>query len=99
MGGWVGRLVAVAAGGLAALLMAGVAQAHTEVEVEPAVAGAANAVVTFAAEAESPSSGIASVRVVLPAGAHPDGIPPAEVTLVSAPTGWTLRPTADGYVV
>jgi len=91
---WVGRLGAVAAGLVAALAVAGVAYAHTEVEIEPAVAGSTNAVMTVNAAAESNSAGVASVRVVLPAG-----IPPSSVTLRSGPSGWTLTPTEDGYSV
>ena len=91
---WVGRLGAVAAGLVAALAVTGVAYAHTEVEIEPAVAGSTNAVMTVNAAAESNSAGVASIRVVLPAG-----IPPSSVTLRNGPTGWTLAPTEDGYSV
>jgi Domain of unkown function (DUF1775) len=94
MGRWAGRLAAVAVGTVAALTVATAAFAHVEVEADPAVAGAANAVLTFSAEAESPTSGIKSVEIVLPAG-----IAPADVTLTKAPAGWKLRPTATGYVV
>jgi uncharacterized protein YcnI len=91
---WVGRLGAAAAGLVGALAVTGVAYAHTEVEIEPAVAGSTNAVMTVNAAAESNSAGVASIRVVLPAG-----IPPSSVTLRSGPTGWTLTPTEDGYSV
>lgn len=91
---WAGRLGAAAAGLVAALAVTGVAYAHTEVEIEPAVAGSTNAVMTVNAAAESNSAGVASIRVVLPAG-----IPPSSVTLRSGPTGWTLTPTEDGYSV
>jgi uncharacterized protein YcnI len=84
----------VAAGLVAALAVTGVAYAHTEVEIEPAVAGSTNAVMTVNAAAESNSAGVASIRVVLPAG-----IPSSSVTLRSGPTGWTLTPTEDGYSV
>ena len=70
------------------------AWAHTTVKVEPAVAGAPNALVTVNAAAESDTAGIASLRVVLPAG-----IAPGDVTYVDGPPGWALRPDADGYVV
>ncbi len=94
MGRWAGRLGAVLAGVVVALAMTGVAYAHVEVEADPAEAGSTNAVVTFSAEAESSTAGIASVRVVLPAG-----IAPADVTLKAAPSGWTLTTNADGYTV
>jgi hypothetical protein len=94
MGRWAGRLTAVAVGVVAALTVATAAFAHVEVEADPAVAGAANAVLTFSAEAESPTSGIKSVEIVLPAG-----IAPADVTLTKAPSGWKITPTATGYTV
>jgi len=77
-----------------ALAFAAPAWAHTTVKVEPAVAGAPNALVTVNAAAESDTAGIASVRVVLPAG-----IAPADVTYVDGPPGWALQPDAEGYVV
>ena len=89
-----GRGVAVVVGFIAALAVAGVAYAHTEVEIEPAVAGSVNAVMTVNAAAESTSAGIASVRVVLPAG-----MTASALTLSSGPPGWTLTPTRDGYSV
>ncbi|MEV6963604.1 DUF1775 domain-containing protein [Hamadaea sp. NPDC051192] len=89
------RLAAVAAGvALGALALAGQAFAHVEVSAKPAQALAADAVISFSAEAESGSAGISSVRVVLP-----QGIAPADVSLVSAPAGWKFTPTADGYTV
>ena len=91
---WAGRGAALIVGLLAALTFAGVAYAHSEVKIEPAVAGSVNAVMTVNAAAESNSAGVASVRVVLPAG-----IAPTSVALRSGPTGWTLNPTADGYSV
>lgn len=91
----VGRGVVVAAGVvLAALFGAGSAAAHVEVSVEPAQAGARDAVVTFTAEAESDTAGIASIQVQLP-----DGIGPGDVALVSGPPGWALTPSPDGYTV
>jgi uncharacterized protein YcnI len=84
-------LVGVAAG---ALMFAAPAWAHTSVSVEPAVAGAPNALVTVDAAAESDTAGIASLRVVLPAG-----IAPGDVTYVDGPPGWALQPDAEGYVV
>ena len=58
------------------------------------MAGSVNAVMTVNAAAESTSAGIASVRVVLPAG-----LTASALTLTSGPPGWTLTPTGDGYSV
>ena len=91
---WGLRTGAVVGGLICALAVAGVAYAHVEVSAQPATAGAANAVITFEAAAESSTAGIASVRIVLPAG-----IAPTDVTLKTGPSGWTLMPTADGYTV
>lgn len=95
MGRWVGRTVAVIAGLVAALVIfAGAAFAHVEVSADPPVEGATNAVLTFTAEAESPTSGVVSVRIALPAG-----ITSNDVSLNKAPGGWKLTPAADGYTV
>jgi uncharacterized protein YcnI len=75
-------------------LLTGRAAAHVEVRADPARAGARDAVVTFAAEAESATAGIRSLQVQLPAG-----IAATDVTLLSAPPGWSLSATADGYTV
>lgn len=91
---WVLRGAAVAVGVVAALSVAGVAVAHVDVEASNARAGATNVTVTFDAEAESDEAGVKAVRVVLPAG-----IAPADVTLASAPSGWKLSYTDDGYQV
>lgn len=89
------RIAAVAAGvALGAVAFAGNAFAHVEVSAKPAQALAKNAVVSFSAEAESSAAGIASVEVVLP-----QGIPPADVTYVSGPSGWALTATATGYSI
>jgi len=89
------RLAAVAAGVvLGAVALAGQAFAHVEVSAKPAQALAVDSVISFSAEAESGSAGISSVRVVLP-----QGIAPADVTLVSAPSGWKFATTADGFTV
>lgn len=88
------RVAAALVGVAAALAFAGVALAHVEVEANPASQGSANAVVKFTAEAESPTSGIKSVEVQLPAG-----ITPQDVRLDQAPAGWQLTPTAAGYRV
>jgi hypothetical protein len=88
-------ILAAALTGLAAtVLVATPAYAHTDVEIEPARAGATNATVTITAEAENDSAGIASVQVFLPAG-----IAPADVTLVSRPSGWRMTSNADSYTV
>lgn len=79
---------------LGTLLPAGRAAAHVEVSAEPAMAGAAGAVVNFVAESESTTAGIRALRVQLP-----DGIVPADVTWASGPPGWSLTATADGYEV
>ncbi|MFI8461844.1 DUF1775 domain-containing protein [Kitasatospora sp. NPDC085464] len=84
-------VTAVVAGSLA---LAAPAFAHVEVASETARALAVNATVTFTAEAESSTAGLAEFRVVLP-----EGITPADVTLADAPQGWTLAVTADGYTV
>ena len=90
-----GRLAAAGLGGLAlSLAAAGPALAHIDVTGKPAQAGAHNAVLTFVAEAESQTAGITGVKVQLP-----DGITPADVALVSAPTGWRLTKDATTYTV
>ncbi|WP_033220623.1 DUF1775 domain-containing protein [Kitasatospora phosalacinea] len=73
---------------------AGTAAAHVEVESSTAQALAVDAQVAFSAEGESSTAGITDVKVVLPTG-----LAPADVTLVEAPAGWALTPTADGYAV
>jgi hypothetical protein len=95
MGKWVARAFAAVVGCLvAAVAFVGIAYAHVEVSADPATEGATNAVVTFTAEAESPTSGVASVRIVLPAGLTAE-----DVSLNKAPDGWALTPAADGYTV
>lgn len=76
------------------LLLAAPAAAHTEIELDNPTAGATNVTMSVSAEAESDKAGIASVAVQLPSG-----LTPSQVSLVSAPAGWTLAPTADGYQV
>jgi len=70
------------------------AAAHVTVAADNPQAGARNVTVTFTGEAESSRAGIASERVVLPAG-----IRPQDVRLARAPAGWTLTRNADGYTV
>jgi hypothetical protein len=89
------RIAAVVAGvALGAVALAGQAWAHVEVSAQPARALATDSVISFSAEAESGSAGIASVRVVLP-----QGIVPADVSYVAGPSGWTLAATSDGFTV
>jgi hypothetical protein len=78
----------------AALGWAAPALAHIDVKADKARAGATDVTLTFVAESESSSAGIASLRVVLP-----PGIAPADVSYVSGPRGWTFTPGADGYTV
>jgi uncharacterized protein YcnI len=89
------RIAALAAGVvLGAVALAGQAWAHVEVSAKPAQALATDSVISFSAEAESGSAGIASVRVVLP-----QGIAPADVSYVSGPAGWAFAATADGFTI
>ncbi|GAA2485812.1 DUF1775 domain-containing protein [Winogradskya humida] len=89
------RLSAVAVlAGLGVLALAAPAAAHVEVTADKDTAGATDVTLTFSGEAENPSAGIKSERVVLPAG-----IAPADVTLVKAPAGWTFTANADGFTV
>lgn len=86
--------VAAAAAASAVLLAAVPAAAHTEVEADKAQALAEHVTVSFHAEAESDTSGIKEVRVVLP-----EGIAPADVTYDKGPKGWKFSTTDDGYTV
>ncbi|MFI6438366.1 DUF1775 domain-containing protein [Streptomyces sp. NPDC050759] len=89
------RLCVAAAGAATAVLLTAVpAAAHTEVEADKAQALAENVTVSFHAEAESDTSGIKEVRVVLP-----EGITPADVTYGEGPKGWRFSATEDGYSV
>ncbi|WP_407835936.1 DUF1775 domain-containing protein [Streptomyces sp. DSM 116496] len=80
----------------AALVVAGAstAFAHAEVTASDDRALAENVTLSFSSEAESESSGIKELRVVLPAGITPDA-----VVLKEAPEGWKYATTADGYTV
>ncbi|MEU9169854.1 DUF1775 domain-containing protein [Streptomyces sp. NPDC048420] len=86
--------LAVTAAATAVLLTAVPAAAHTEVEADRAQALAENVTVSFHAEAESDTSGIKEVRVVLP-----EGIAPADVAYDEGPAGWKFSATDDGYTV
>lgn len=89
------RLCVAAIGAATAVLLTAVpAAAHTEVEADKAQALAENVTVSFHAEAESDTSGIKEVRVVLP-----EGIAPADVTYGEGPKGWRFSATDDGYSV
>jgi len=80
--------------GLGVLALAAPAAAHVEVSADKTQAGATNVTLTFTGEAENDAAGIASERVVLPAG-----LAPADVSLVKAPAGWKFTRTADGFTV
>jgi uncharacterized protein YcnI len=86
--------LAAATGLLGAAALAAPAHAHVEVEADKPQAGATDVTVTFTGEAESATAGIASERVVLPAG-----VSPRDVRLAKAPAGWTLTGSADGFTV
>lgn len=94
MARWATRTGAAVAGLVVALTLVTAAYAHVDIEVDPAVAGARNAVITFVAEAESPSAGVAKVQVFLPTS-----LAPTAITLTKAPAGWTLTRGADNYTV
>ncbi|MFJ6567492.1 DUF1775 domain-containing protein [Streptomyces sp. NPDC091292] len=79
---------------VATLALAGTAYAHVEVTADTPQALAENVTLSFTSEAESGSAGFTEVRVVLP-----EGIAPGDVSLDSAPKGWTFKATADGYAV
>ena len=86
--------LAAAAAGTLVLLTAGPAAAHVEVESDKAQALAENVEISFDAEAESDTAGIAEVRVILP-----KGIAPGDVTYGEGPKGWKFTTAADGYTV
>ncbi|WP_329267379.1 DUF1775 domain-containing protein [Streptomyces sp. NBC_01451] len=86
--------LAVAAAGTLVLLTAGPAAAHVEVESDKAQALAENVEISFDAEAESDTAGIAAVRVILP-----KGIAPGDVTYGEGPKGWKFTTADDGYTI
>jgi hypothetical protein len=89
------RASAIAAVALTATLTMGTAAfAHTKVIIDNPRADATNVTMTMTAEAESHYAGVASVHVVLPAG-----VTASQITLISGPNGWKLRPVTDGYTV
>nr|WP_221383106.1 DUF1775 domain-containing protein [Actinoplanes polyasparticus] len=81
-------------GTAAALSLAGPAAAHTGITIEPAKAGAKNAIADVNAEAESQSAGVTKVQIFLPAG-----IVPADITAVSLPKQWKLTKQDTSYTV
>ncbi|WP_330285856.1 DUF1775 domain-containing protein [Streptomyces sp. NBC_00576] len=86
--------LAAAAAGTLVLLTAGPAAAHVEVESDKAQALAENVEISFDAEAESDTAGIAEVRVILP-----KGIAPGDVTYGEGPKGWKFTTADDGYTI
>jgi hypothetical protein len=70
------------------------ALAHAAVELDQPHRGATNVTMTVTALAESESAGITSVRVLLPVPMTPD-----QISLASAPLGWTLTADVDSYTV
>jgi len=93
--GLAGRLALIGAAVVTAVGMSKApASARVVVSADKPRAGATDVTLSFLAEAKSSVAGIAFLRVVLPAG-----ISSNDVTLVSAPQGWNLSATADGYNV
>jgi hypothetical protein len=91
----VGLLGALTAGLAVGVVVAATpAWAHVQVSADKPQAGATNVTVSFSGEAESPTSGIKSEQIFLP-----DGITPDMVTLVSAPTGWTLTKSTNNVTI
>jgi hypothetical protein len=89
------RLAALTATILAILAVTGApGLAHVRVSADQPHAGAVAVTVTFTAEAESRTAGIASLRTILPAG-----ITPGQVSYVSGPPGWALAAQPDGFTV
>ncbi|NEA66956.1 DUF1775 domain-containing protein [Streptomyces sp. SID12488] len=86
--------LAATAAAVLLLLTAGPAAAHVEVESDKAQALAENVEISFDAEAESDTAGIAAVRVILP-----KGIAPGDVTYGEGPTGWKFTAADDGYTI
>lgn len=87
-------LAAAAVGAGVSLIIATPALAHAEVEVEPAQAGAIDALVTLIPEAHNHNAGVVSVQVF-----PPDGIAPSDVTLVDGPDGWEMTADDESYTI
>ena len=93
--GPVGRLALFGAAVVTVLgVSAAPASARVEVRADDPRPGASDVTVTFVAEAQSRVAGIAFLRVTLPAG-----IAPSDVSLLTAPDGWRLSQTSNGYNV
>jgi hypothetical protein len=89
-----GLVTAALLGAAAALTPASPALAHTAITIEPARAGAKNAVADVNAEAESDTAGVTKVQIFLPVGITPDDITP-----MSVPKGWQVTKQETGYSV
>ena len=86
-------IAAVVGAGLS-LGVATTALAHAEIDVDPAQAGATDAVVTVFPEAHNHNAGAVSVEVFLP-----DGIVPEDVTLLDGPDGWEMTAGEESYTI
>ncbi|WP_327725008.1 hypothetical protein [Streptomyces europaeiscabiei] len=86
--------VLTAAAFAVAVVTAGPAAAHAEVEAEGARALDQNVELTFHAESESGDAGISKLEVILP-----EGITPADITFEEGPDGWKFATTSRGYTV
>jgi hypothetical protein len=89
-----GRIATIGVGTAALLGIAVPAFAHAQASLDNAHAGATNVTLRLNAEAESTTAGIKSLDVTLPSGIAPD-----QVSLASAPQGWTFTRTAQGFTV
>ncbi|MEU1408071.1 DUF1775 domain-containing protein [Streptomyces sp. NPDC005728] len=72
--------------------LAGSAFAHVKVTADTPQALAKNVTLSFRSEAEDKKAGFRALRVILP-----QGIAPADVTLVQAPEGWRMALVNGGY--
>ncbi|WP_405621165.1 DUF1775 domain-containing protein [Streptomyces sp. NBC_00076] len=86
--------VLTAAAFAVAVVTAGPAAAHAEVEADGARALDQNVELTFHAESESGDAGISKLEVILP-----KGITPADITFEEGPDGWKFAATSRGYTV
>ncbi|ROP30864.1 uncharacterized protein DUF1775 [Couchioplanes caeruleus] len=89
-----GYAAAALIGSVLVLPAASPALAHTGISIDPARAGAKNAVATVNAEAESDTAGVTKLQIFLPVGITPD-----DVTQVSLPKKWALTKQQDSYTV
>jgi Domain of unkown function (DUF1775) len=88
------RVATIVAASLALVAAAAPAFAHTQATIDNPRAGATNVLLSLDAEAESTTAGIRSLDVTLP-----EGITPAQVTLVTGPNGWTFTRTDGGFTI